>query len=65
MEIRHMIWEDVMKRNGIGRERSCELKTQKGVMRISGKRDMLDSIDGIGAQNIISFKELGELMKRF
>ena len=48
-----MIWEDVMKRNGKGRERSSELKTQKGVMRISGKMDMLDSIHGIGAQNII------------
>jgi hypothetical protein len=40
--------EDIMKRNGRGRERSSELKTQKGVMRISGKREMLDSIDGIG-----------------
>jgi len=35
-----MIWEDVMKRNGEGRERSSELKTQKGVMRTSGKRDI-------------------------
>ena len=48
-----MSGEDIMKRNDKGRERSSELKTQKGVMRISGKRDMLDSIHGIGAQNMI------------
>ena len=35
-----MSGEDIMKRNDKGRERSSELKTQKGVMRTSGKRDI-------------------------